>query len=234
MLREMEEPAGADITILLDGSAGQVVGTPPDTNFELAVRAAGSVADYALRAGRGVTLICHEKHHRRVRLTADGGGRRTLLETLAETEPDAIAPLALVLRRLLSDRVSPLRSQAITVVGMTLDAQMARALVSLREEGMQLGFLYVPGFSFAAGGSLLPFLPPHETGGRGGRAGGGGQAGAATRPGDGGLPVETRALLLSLSSAGVRCLTLSQGDDLVKSLSLRQGGRPGQMAAGGW
>jgi uncharacterized protein (DUF58 family) len=52
MLREMEEPAGADVTILLDGTAGQLLGQPPDTNFELAVRAAGSIADFALRAGR--------------------------------------------------------------------------------------------------------------------------------------------------------------------------------------
>ena len=41
---------------------------------------------------------------RQVRLTADGGGRRVLLETLAETRPDATAPLALVLRRLLAER----------------------------------------------------------------------------------------------------------------------------------
>ena len=73
MLREMEEPAGSDITLLLDGSADQVVGDPPDTNFELAVRAAGSIADYALRMGRGVSLICHEIERRQVRLTA---GRR--------------------------------------------------------------------------------------------------------------------------------------------------------------
>ena len=166
MLREMEEPAGADITLLLDGSANQVVGHAPETNFELAVRAAGSIADYALRAGRGVTLICHERNRRQVRLTPDGGGRRALLETLAETEASATAPLAFVLRRLLTDRLSPLRSQTITLVGMTLDAQMARALISLREDGVQLGFLYVPGFSFAgsAGVPLLPFLPAHDSG----------------------------------------------------------------------
>ncbi len=167
MLREMEEPAGADITLLLDGSADQVVGSLPETNFELAVRAAGSVADYALRAGRGVTLVCHERSRRQVRLTPDGAGRRALLEALAQTDANATAPLALVLRRLISDRPSPLRSQTLTLVGMTLDAQMARALLSLREDGVRLGFLYVPGFSFAGpggGAPLLPFLPPRAAG----------------------------------------------------------------------
>ena len=223
MLREMEEPAGADITVLLDGSANQVVGVPPETNFELAVRAAGSIADYALRAGRGVTLICHERNKRQARLTTDGGGRRTLLETLAQTEASATAPLALVLRRLLSDRLSPLRSQTLTLVSMTLDTQMARALISLREDGVQLAFLYVPGFSFAAGNAaLLPFLPARDDAGA-----------AAQRPAPVELPVDARALLLSLSSAGVRCLTLTPGDDLVRSLSAWQSRLPGRAASGG-
>jgi uncharacterized protein (DUF58 family) len=226
MLREMEEPAGADITILLDGSADQVVGYPPETNFELAVRAAGSVADYALRAGRGVTLVCHERSRRQVRLTPDGGGRRALLEALAQTDANATAPLPLVLRRLISDRPTPLRSQTLTLVGMTLDTQMAHALVSLREDGVRLAFLYVPGFSFAGpgGAPLLPFLPPRDA------KAGGQTEGAHAIAGE--LPVETRALLLSLSSAGVRCLTLTQGDDLVRSLSAWQGGRPDQAAVG--
>jgi uncharacterized protein (DUF58 family) len=220
MLREMEEPAGTDITIILDGSANQVVGPGPDTNFELAVRAAGSIADYALRSGRGVTLICHERSRRQVRLTPDGGGRRTMLETLAETRANASAPLGLVLRSLLVDRLSPLRSQTLTLVGMTLDRHMVRALLGLREDGVKLAFLYVPGFSFAGGTgfSLLPFLP-----------------GEGARPNAPALdlPADIRALLLSLSSAGVRCLTLKHGDDLVKSLSAWEGGRPGRAAAGG-
>jgi len=233
MLREMEEPAGADITILLDGSAGQVVGTPPETNFELAVRTAGSVADYALRAGRGVTLICHERTRRQVQLTPDGGGRRTLLETLAQTDANATAPLALVLRRLISDRPSPLRSQTLTLVGMTLDVQMARALVGLREDGVRLGFVYVPGSSFAGpgGAPLLPFLPARD----GGREHGARDADYGRAESDAiaaELPVETRALLLSLSAAGVRCLTLTRGDDVLRSLSAWQGGRPGRAVAG--
>jgi uncharacterized protein (DUF58 family) len=242
MIREMEEPAGADITLLLDGSADQVVGTPPETNFELAVRAAGSVADYALRMGRGLTLILHAIDRRQARLTPDGGGRRALLETLAHAQADATAPLALVLRRLLTDRLSPLRSQSLTLVGMTLDAQMARAMVSLREDGVNLNFLYVPGFSFAHGAAgLLPFLPPREAsreesvqrhgrGRRGHTDETGGPAGAQPRPRPGGLPVESRALLLSLASAGVRCVTLSYGDDLVRSLSVWESGRPARVA----
>jgi uncharacterized protein (DUF58 family) len=238
MLREMEEPAGSDITLLLDGSADMVVGNAPDTNFELAVRAAGSIADYALRMGRGVSFISHEIDRRQVRLTADGGGRRVLLETLAETRPDATAPLAMVLRRLLAERTSQLRSQSLTLVGMTLDAQMARALVSLREDGVSLSFVYVPGFSFAGGSASLPFLPPgRKAGGRGaggrgnGRGAAGASGGAGAQPLPGELPVEVRALLLQLANAGIRCVTLAYGDDLVRNLSVWQTGRPERMSA---
>ena len=66
--------------------------------------------------------------------------------------------------------------------------------------------------------------------GLGGGAGAG--AGAAGVPMSGELPVEARSLLLSLSSAGVRCLTLTPGDDLVRSLSAWQGARPGRAGRG--
>ncbi len=196
------------------------------------MRATGSVADYALRAGRGVTLICHGASHHQVRLTPDGGGRRTLLETLAQTEANAAAPLALAVRRLLTDRLSALRSQSLTLVGMTLDAQMARALISLREDGVQLNFLYVPGFSFAGNGRPLPFLPPPGRG-RGGDAGeaGGARGGAQPRPQPGELPGRDPRPVAAALIRGVRCATLAYGDDLVHSLSAWQSGRPGRAAA---
>jgi hypothetical protein len=143
-----------------------------------------------------------------------------MLETLAETRANASAPLGMVVRNLLVDRLSPLRSQTLTLVSMTLDRHMTRALLGLREDGVKLAFLYVPGFSFGGGAisSLLPFLP--------------GEASRSHAPAPE-MPADIRALLLSLSSAGVRCLTLKQGDDLAKGLSAWQGGRPGRAAAGG-
>jgi uncharacterized protein (DUF58 family) len=242
MLREMEEPAGADITMLLDGTAQELLGKPPDTNFELAVRAAGSIADFVLRANRGVTLLCHERSWRQVRLTPDGGGRRALLQALAETRPNASAPLLNALRHLRTDGPHLLRAQSVTVVGISLDRHLARALIQLREDGVKLSFLHITGGSFATEptegvSSLLPFLPPRDTG----------AAPAGLRPGDqnassgsaapaasgrgAGLSAEARALLLSLSSAGIPCLTLSHGEDLVRNLSLWHAGRRTGTAA---
>lgn len=225
MLREMEEPAGADVTLLLDGSAHALVGDAPDSNFELAVRAAGSIADYVLRMNRGVTLLCHERSWRHVQLTADGGGHRALMQALAETQPNASAPLVSALRHLRTDGPHLLRTQTVTVVSISLDRQLARALVQLREDGVSLSFLYVVADSFRAKpgdgvSSLLPFLPPRD---------------ASTSPEMSrrtpSLSPEDRALLLSMSSSGIICLTLDHGDDLMRSLVSRQAGARAKASA---
>ena len=227
MLREMEEPAGADVTLLLDGTAQSVVGEAPDNNFELAVRAAGSIADFVLRANRGVSLLCHERSWRQVRLTPDGGGRRALLQALAEIRPNASAPLVNALHHLRADGPHLLRTQSLTVVGISLDRPLARALVRLHEDGVKLSFVYVVGGSFAdepgeGVSSLLPFLPARD-----------GEASPARprRHDDVELSTETKTLLLSLTSSGIPCLTLSQGDDLVRNLSLWRAGHRSSAAA---
>jgi len=251
MLREMEEPAGADLTVLLDGTAAQVQGLFPDTNYELAVRAAGSLADFALRSGRGVTLFCHEKDARQVRLSPDGNGRRALLYALAEAQADAPSPLVHGLQRLCREARHLLQAQSVIVVAISLDHSLARFLLELRKEGVHLALLYVVGASFAAplagtdplGSStsqadqrqasrgrardkqvstLLPFLPPRE---------------GVNRERDGtsaekNLPADIRALLLTLSSAGIPCLTLARGEDLGERLVPEGRGRQARRQAG--
>jgi uncharacterized protein (DUF58 family) len=235
MLREMEEPAGADITMLLDGTAERLLGEAPDSNFELAVRAAGSIADFVLRASRGVTLLCHERSSRQVRLTPDGSGRRALLQALAETRPTAAAPLVNALRRLRTDGPHLLRAQSVTVVSISLDHHLAQALIQLREDGVRLSFLYIAGGSFVSQpaegvSSLLPFLPPRDTDAA--APSGTSSSAAPAVPGrHAALSTEARALMLSLSSSGIPCLTLSHGDDLVRNLSLWRTGHRIRMAA---
>jgi len=247
MLREMEDPAGADVTILLDGTAEQLVGEAPDSNYELAVRATGSIADFVLRAGHGVTLVSHERRRREVRLTADGSGRRALSQALAEAQPTAAVPLVNALRHLRTDGAHLLRAESVTVVSLSLDRQLTRALIQLKEDGVHLAFLYVTGVSFADGapGSvspLLPFLPPREepeaVAGVNEEARPADGLPTAARPMGAGLDIdarslrpEDRALLLSLSSAGIPCLTLGRGESLERRLSLWHTGRRGRTMA---
>ncbi|MGZ4360532.1 MAG: DUF58 domain-containing protein, partial [Gaiellaceae bacterium] len=57
MLRETEDATDGDVTLLLNAAPSHVVGELPETNFELAVQAAGSIVDYALRTGHAATLL---------------------------------------------------------------------------------------------------------------------------------------------------------------------------------
>jgi uncharacterized protein (DUF58 family) len=226
MLRETEEPADADVTLLLDGTAAEILGEAPYNNFELAVQTAGSVADFVLRAGRGVTLISHERRSRQQRLTSDGAGRRALLQTLAEARPDAPAPFSAALHHLRTGGQHLLRAESVTIISISLDSHLVRTLMEMRQEGARVAFLYVSGPSFtgpapASASYLLPFLPPRQEI----DAAPGGAASPA-------LTSEQRALLLSLSAAGIPCLTLSRGEDLVRHLSAWNPARRGGATVG--
>ena len=101
---------------------------------------------------------------------------------------------------------------------MTLDAQMVRAMLTLREDGANLGFVYVPGASFARESSLLPLRPVR-------------QAGSEAATADDGLTMEARAQLMQLSTAGVRCVTLARGDNMLRTLATWESGPQGRARA---
>jgi uncharacterized protein (DUF58 family) len=191
MLREMDDPTSGDVTLLLDGTASRVAGQTPETNYELAVQAAGSVADFALRAGRHVNLLLHESHLRQSRLSPDANGRRRLLESLAAALPDAGTPLYHTLRTLGASSRRLVETQILTVVALSLDEELAHALISLRREGMQISVLLAGPRSFA------PVAITDSVQG-----------------------TETQGPLLSLASRGVLCLSIDRGDDLHSALSI--------------
>lgn len=156
MLREMDDPTSGDVTVLLDGTASQVVGEAPETNFELAVQAAGSVADFILGAGRGVNLLLHDSRWRQLHLAPDFDGRRELLDVLAEALPDARAPLSASLQRLRSNGGRLARTQILTLVTLSLDRELVRTLIALHREGQRVSIIHVAASSFAPGLSATP------------------------------------------------------------------------------
>jgi uncharacterized protein (DUF58 family) len=192
MLREMDDPTSGDVTVLLDASADAVVGDPPDTSFELAVQAAGSVADFALREGSEVALLLPDIEWRRLVFSPDGDGRHGLREALARARPSASWRLGASLRALLANGAELARMHTVTLVVLSLDLELMHACLALKEEGLQTSLIHVSGASFAPG---------------------------AASPA---LDVESRRLLLSLASAGVPAMTLERFDDLGAALSLHR------------
>ena len=149
MLRETEDPADGGVTVLLNGAAAQVAGQPPHDNFELAVEAAGSLADYALRTGHATTLLLPENGWRPARLTPDAGGHVRLLETLAGVTPRGLAQLGPTLRALIAGGRRPERTRMVILVVLALDDALVRALIALHREGLRAAVVHVPAASFA-------------------------------------------------------------------------------------
>jgi len=206
MLREMDDPESGDVVVLLDGTAAGVVGDEPLTSFELAVQAAASTADFVLSAGHDVVLLVHDGGWRPTRLAADPQGRRRLLDTLAAARASARAPLATSLRHLRTNggRVAPTRT--LVVVALTLDRELARALIGLHREGVQARVIAIDGASFATSGGLGAT--------RAARA-----PAVTARPETTGTTLD-RGALAALAAAGVVCLTVRADDDLRTALSL--------------
>jgi len=142
MLREMDDPASGEVTVLLDASTALVVGDPPDTNFERAVQVAGSIADFALRAGRGVSLLLPEDQWRPARLTPGVAGRERLRDALARVAPRQ-GHVSASLRTLLGAPGKRRRTPIVALVVLALDSELAHAAVALRRLGLQVSVIHV-------------------------------------------------------------------------------------------
>jgi uncharacterized protein (DUF58 family) len=206
MLREMDDPSSGDVTVMLDGTASLVMGEAPRTNYELALQAAGSVADYVLENGRGVTLLLHEREWRQGHIAPDLDGRRLLLDRLAAAAPDARVPLSTSLQWMRSNGGHPLRSQMLILVVLALDVDLVHSLLALRKEGLRIAVIEIDAGSFGAGAAAAPPAAPG--------------AFAEADPGDFTMPLAAEtALAVSLAAAGVLCITLRRDDDLRAALS---------------
>lgn len=205
MLRETDDPTCGDVALLLHAPASRVAGPPPHTSLEVAVEAIGSLADFVLRAGRGVTLLLPQDEWRRTRLAPATDGRCRLLESLARVTAHADTRLGRSLRVLLTGGGRRSRAASITAVVVGLDRELVEALVALRNEGLEVTAVHVDAASFEEA--------PRRRSERAAAPDAG-----APRSGD-----HARALEDALVADGVRCLTVRAGDDLGAVLSLNRG-----------
>lgn len=146
MVKELEDSPRDETAVLLDADAASLVGAPPDSSFELAVRAAGSLLKAHASRGRRAALLVNGARPLYQRVHSFDGDWRRALELLAAVEPDGHTPAA----NLLADEAGPAaRALELTVVTSALSPRLAERLATraLAHHGATL--VYVDPASFA-------------------------------------------------------------------------------------
>jgi len=148
MVKELEDSPRDETAVLLDADAGSVVGEAPDSSFELAVRAAGSIVKSHASRGRRAALLVNGSRPTYQRVHSFDGDWHRALEILAAVEPDGHAPAA----NMLADEAGPAaRAVELTVVTSALSPRLVERLAhrALANHGATL--VYVDAASFADG-----------------------------------------------------------------------------------
>ncbi|HEU0247179.1 MAG TPA: DUF58 domain-containing protein [Gaiellaceae bacterium] len=99
MVKELEDDLRDAVVVLLDCDSGGAVGAPPDSSFDTAVRATGSILKLHAARGRRATLVTTGTERDVVQMRSLDSDFRAVLDALARAVPDASHGLARSLGR---------------------------------------------------------------------------------------------------------------------------------------
>jgi len=146
MVKDFDDAARDEIAVILDAQSGLEVGTPPDSSFELQVRAAGSILQTHVHAGRRAVLVVNGARRAIQEVHAHGAEWRQALELLAAVEPDGPEPLT----NLLADEASPAaRALELVVVTSSVTAALAERLAQRARARRRVALVFVDAATFA-------------------------------------------------------------------------------------
>ena len=146
MVKELEDAPRDETAVLLDADAGAVVGVPPESSFELQVRAAGSILRAHASRGRRAALIVNSADRTYQRVHSFDGDWHRALEVLAAVEPDGPTPVA----AMLADEGGPAgRALELTVVTASLSPRLVDRLLQRMMNRHAATVVYVEPASFA-------------------------------------------------------------------------------------
>jgi uncharacterized protein (DUF58 family) len=146
MVKELEDAPRDETAVLLDADAASVVGEAPDSTFELAVRAAGSILKSHASRGRRAALVVSTARPLYQRVHSFDGEWHRALELLAAVEPDGHMPVA----NLLADEAGAAsRAFELTIVTSALTPRLAERLAHRSLAHHPANVVYVDGSSFA-------------------------------------------------------------------------------------
>lgn len=148
MVKDLEDSPRDEVLVLLDGDAAFVQGTPPDSSFEAAVSAAGSILAAHARRGRRAGLLVNAREPRYQAVHSHDGDWSLALELLASVEPDGPNPVAALLAE---GSGMPSKALDLCVVTSGLTPRLADRLLQRAVTRRGSALVYVDPATFAPG-----------------------------------------------------------------------------------
>ena len=146
MVKELEDAPRDEVVVLLDCDPAGAVGEPPDSSFDAAVRAAGSILHAHARRGRRTVLALNRARPEVHRIASLEGDWRAAMEALAAARADAATPVAAMIAR---EGGVVARSLELAVVTTRLDPRLADRLVQRATTHRGVSLVWVDPSSFA-------------------------------------------------------------------------------------
>jgi uncharacterized protein (DUF58 family) len=147
MVKELEDAPRDEVAVLLDATEGVTAGAPPDSSFDLQVRAAGSILGTHARRGRSTALVLNTAEGASHSVRGRDGDWRRALDLLAAAEPDGRTPSASLL---VEDASPAARAQDLTVVTGHLPAALVERLLQRALSRRGVSVVFVDPTSFGA------------------------------------------------------------------------------------
>jgi uncharacterized protein (DUF58 family) len=126
MVKEFEDSLRDEVAVVLDGDAAGAAGSAPDSSFDAAVRAAGSIVRAHVRAGRPAVLVLNTREREVQSVATEGPEWERALGVLAGAMPDSRTPVATLLDS--GDGVAG-RSLELVVITSLLEPALVRRLL---------------------------------------------------------------------------------------------------------
>jgi uncharacterized protein (DUF58 family) len=145
MVKELDDAPRDAVVVLLDCDPRGNVGMPPDSSFDAAVRAAGSVLKVYSARGRRATLLTTGVGAMPVPVCSLGADFRAALDALAAAEPDAPYGLGQALSR---QESAAGRAGELVVVSATLDAASLETVLAIATRRL-VSLVWIDAPSFA-------------------------------------------------------------------------------------
>ena len=146
MVKELEDTSNDGVVVVLDCDPTGAVGESPDSSFDAAVRAAGSILQAHAARGRPATLVSTGHGRVPVSVRSAAADLEGAVTALAAAEPDARHGLG---RFLAGDHVGIAGSAELAIVTATIDQAAIAAVLGLCRRHV-VSLVWVDAASFAA------------------------------------------------------------------------------------